>query len=288
MAASSSSSRPTYRDLISQDNPQFKRHDVSKPPRGKVFITRYTPSLFLQTTRDTVVIYSTFAKAKYGELAPCHLTDERGRFVSNIFQFSKVFKDVDKQEQKIGNDNFSCRWQHQAEHHLNPDTKLIRQAYWTWREKGMTNIHSVLYPNGFMKSENYIGFLIETIPSDDFVYCVNLQTREPYRMLDTISARKQILCPLYTRLCVKHPKFLELKNLIELGTNIIVVVDQDGPQQSWYSKIPLISPKFTRPEIIQIDCKETIQYFLNDPTHPFNHGYMIAALLHDMTGSWLE
>ena len=85
------------------------------------------------------------------------------------------------------------------------------------------------------------------------------------RELAYIDARKQIYVPMYAELAVKTEAFAELKAMVDAGQNVMIL-DIDGPPLSAY------------PNGVRVD-NNSIKDALHDTSHPFGHGYVVAALL---------
>lgn len=295
MAAFPERKKRTIMDVINTDKNEEK-HEMKRQERpvlpGKIYVARFSNQVEIPKRNDTDIIIIAYSPHNFGVLSQHILTDEDGRVVNNIRQFSKLFTYVDEQKQlltqSIRTESAPWRWQHEKETHIDPILKIPTEKYWAWRKKGMANPFSVSYPNGYNSSNFNSGFLVEAKPSDDDIFCVDMTTQPPipYRRISALEERKVLFCPLYTRLCTKHPKFIELMNHVNLGRNIIIA-DCDGPLFSWFANTPLCD-LFTIENCMLIDKKETIQFLLNDTRHPFGHGYAIAALLNDMTGSWFQ
>ena len=92
--------------------------------------------------------------------------------------------------------------------------------------------------------------------------------RFPNRELDYVDSRKQVYVPDYYNLIKDAPRFLALKNMVQSGgdaSKVVVVYDFDGP-------------KTTEGDVT---CErvtvEMLRERINDTTHPFGHGYVVAA-----------
>jgi len=84
--------------------------------------------------------------------------------------------------------------------------------------------------------------------------------------LSYITARKLVYAPEYYRMIKKEEYLIYLRTLVKLGESI-VVYDFDGPRDSDNDPICL---EVTR---------EMLKQKINDPVHPFGHGYIVAGLL---------
>ena len=92
--------------------------------------------------------------------------------------------------------------------------------------------------------------------------------RFPNRELDYVESRKTVYVPDYYNLIKNTPRFLELKEMVHSWgdpTRAIVVYDFDGPKTADGG----------------VTCErvtvEMLRERINDVTHPFGHGYVVAA-----------
>lgn len=211
----------------------------------------------------SVLIHSS-DKGYAGKLSPFHFCDEKGRKLENVWQFAKVYEEVEPQNQKMS------QWEWPRELHFAHDRVI--PEYWVWRNKGMTHTRAVRYPNGF-KGRTKCKFALW--PKDGLSEEQAGTDEANYDRLDYIESRKRIYCGEYIRLAPEHPTFLKLKDLRESGTNILIV-EVDGPTHSLthapYDRISKDQPCMLMDE-------EAIRLLVNDPIKPFGHGFVIAALL---------
>lgn len=85
------------------------------------------------------------------------------------------------------------------------------------------------------------------------------------RATSYIAARKQIYVPTYAEAVVKTEAFQALQALVAAGEKLLII-DLDGP------------PLTKHPNGIPVN-NSTIVEALNDTSHIFGHGYVVAALL---------
>jgi len=71
--------------------------------------------------------------SKYGSLGPYCLKNEQGQIMECIYQFSKVYKEVPKTEQKYSRWDNTVIWSWPAETHLINNT--LTKEYLNWRER---------------------------------------------------------------------------------------------------------------------------------------------------------
>jgi hypothetical protein len=205
-----------------------------------------------------------------GKLSPYNVKNEKGQILENIWQFSKWYPSVDKQEIHLSAryPNSRVIWNHPAETHAIKDEPT--DEYWAWREKGMNNPYAVRYPAGFQNRHNCICSLWE----DD---------NGEYDQLDYLTARKVIYCGEYIKAYKSIDDYHLLKKKLDNGENL-QIIEVDGPDPTCtyypYNKISVDNPGLKITE-------KRIKILLNDPRKPFGHGYVIAALLLDGE-KWLE
>ena len=98
--------------------------------------------------------------------------------------------------------------------------------------------------------------------------------------LNYIEARKKIYYPLYTRLVRKENQFKELKGRLDQGENLLIV-EVDGPHQEsldYYKDKYMVDDNFIEKKTLLAN-RDNLSIMLNDPKHPFGHGYCLAAAL---------
>ncbi len=209
------------------------------------------------------------ASTEYGSLSPYSLTDEKGRFLENIWQFAKLYDYVPSSTQTYSRYDKTVIWSHPEEKHINNDVPT--QEYWIWREKGMTNPYPVRYPVGYTHRSQCKCSLFDI--GDNF-----------YVELDYIEARKKIYLPEYEKAVVKEEKFTKLLKLLQQGKNLLII-EVDGPHQesvSYYKEKYGVSDNFINRDSV-LATEHNLEILLNDPKHPFGHGYCLAwALLHSL------
>jgi hypothetical protein len=235
----------------------------------------------------------------YGELSPYRLCDARGRTIENLWQFSKVYKSVRKSKQFKGFNKSETTWDWPTEEHYvgdatinNLDINKLNYNYWTWRRTGFNNRYAVRYPNTFAGRHEPIcavwpseGLYAEDKWALYHKLPTNNQRREDiqldfdglasslnFDLLDYVNARKRIYCGLYAELVKCHPKYLSLKRELDRGGKLIIS-EVDGPSYAnkWpYNLVENNSIPFTY---------EICSYLIKDTSHPFGHGYTVAALL---------
>lgn len=213
------------------------------------------------------IIIMTAGYGKYAALSPFNLTDDNDCFLENVWQFSKVYESVPRSVQRYSRYNPMIIWDHPAEVHLDEDGNLTNE-YLNWRKKGIYNPYPVRYPVGYQHRHKCICSL-----------------KTPYsKQLNYIEARKEIYLPLYLEAVVKEPLFKELKHMLAEGINILII-EVDGPHQEsldYYIKKYGVDDDFINLNSMAA-TKENLDIMLNDPKHPFGHGYCLAMALLDLS-----
>lgn len=211
------------------------------------------------------IIVMTSGYGKYAALSPYNLTDDEGCIMENIWQFSKVYETVPKSTQRYSRYDSKVIWSHPTEIHVDKDGNLTEE-YIAWREKGFHNPYPVRYPVGYNNRHKCICSL-KTIYSPQ---------------LDYIEARKEIYLPVYVELVKKEPLFDELKSMLDKGINLLIV-EVDGPHQEslpYYIKKYHVEDDFIENHTMLANSTN-LDIMLNDPKHPFGHGYCLAMALLD-------
>lgn len=195
----------------------------------------------------TSIIVMMKSHSKWGVIGPYLLKNDKDEIMENIWQFSKVYEKVPRSIQRYSRWDNTIIWDHPEETHFK-DNELTPE-YFNWREKGMKNKYPVRYHVGFNNRHTVL-----------FAY-------HEGKRLDYISARKEIYCPEYCKLVKQHKEFNDLKRLLDIGINLLII-EVDGPHTKDEHG------EFT----IEIN-ETTIKTALNDETHPFGHGYCLATAL---------
>ena len=202
----------------------------------------------------------------WGDLSPYYLTNENGHVFENIWQFSKVYKTVPQSTQRYSRFDQKVIWEHDKEVHVKNDS--VTKKYLKWRVKGMQNEYAVRYPVGFSNRHNCL-----------YAYGGGLVPDTSVKM-DYIESRKQIYLPEYCNLVRNEPRFKKLLKMLENGKNLLIV-EVDGPHQEsleYYKEKYNVDDSFIVNDTVLV-TKENINILLNDPKHPFGHGYCLGVAL---------
>lgn len=222
----------------------------------------------------TNVVVMMRSHSTYHSLSPYELKNDQGHIMENIWQFSKVYAKVPKTKQTYSRWNPTVIWDHPAETHFIPKEGgsagegQILPAYRAWRKKGVEAEHAIRYPVGYNGRHACLFSMAE---NDDGTWS------EP---LDYIQGRKRIYVPTYCDLASKESKYTELRNMLDRGKNILII-EIDGPHQEsldYYKTKYGVDDDFIQSDTM-LATEENLRIMLNDPKHPFGHGYCLAMSL---------
>jgi len=205
----------------------------------------------------------------YGIIGPYCLKDEEGRIMENLWQGSKVYKEVKEIKTPLSRwypDKII--WQHPKETHVDDVTKEPNELYWSWREKLQRNPEPVRYPVGYNERHKCLYAIL---------------SKSDQRHLSYIESRKEIYLPLYIKLVKNHKVFLDLKKRLENGENLLIV-EVDGPHEEtlhYYQSKYSVPDDFIEDETV-LATYSNLKILLDDSVHPFGHGYCLAAALLDI------
>lgn len=218
----------------------------------------------------TTVVVTTRSRSEYSDLSPFYLTNERGQIVENVWQFSKLYARVPHSKQTFSRWNKTVIWEYPEEDHVTvlngqmyPNTNYLR-----WRELGFNARSAIRYPVGYQHRHKVLcAYANKEDGSIDFQH-----------PLDYINSRKVIYMPIYCQAARKTDLFKKLKERLSMGENLLII-DVDGPHQESLGY-------YNRGDFIQDDSvlvnKENMDFLLNDPKHPFGHGYCLGMALCDI------
>lgn len=204
--------------------------------------------------------------SSYGVLGPYELKTADGIIFENYWQMQKVYEKIPASRQYYSRYDRTIIWDHPAETHYQND--VILPAYWEWRKKGFESKYPIRYPVGF----NHRHKCLFAVKEGD-----------PDSRLNYIEARKQIYVPKYMELVRHQDKFLELKNRLNNGENLLII-EVDGPHQEslgYYQEEYNVKDDFIVNDTI-LATELNISIMLNDEKHPFGHGYCLAMALLNM------
>lgn len=220
---------------------------------------------------------------QYGSLSPYSLKTKSGFIFENLWQFSKMYEQVEKSVQRYSAYDPKIIWDHPEEIHYKNGNPTLE--YWNWRKKGFSCQNAVRYPVGRFQRTKCIGAIWNFELGED-ENALEWKA-DKYKLIDYINARKLIYVPIYCKLVSEKPQFKELQKMLENGENLLIV-EVDGPHQEslqYYEKKYSVSKNWIEENTIEAS-KENLEILLNDSKHPFGHGYCLAMSLLDQKNNW--
>ncbi len=208
--------------------------------------------------------------SEYGSLSPYELKNDKGHNLENIWQFSKVYTKVPKTSCTYSRYDSRLIWDHPAEVHIT-ETGVITKELRKWRKKGFECKDAVRYPVGYSYRHQCLG-AIKTLGHGENI--------SDFELLDYIESRKKIYLPLFLKMVKNKPQFLQLKNRVKSGENLLII-EVDGPHQEtleYYKEKYSVNDNFIENNTILV-TKENMNVLLNDDKHPFGHGYCLAIAI---------
>lgn len=200
----------------------------------------------------------------YGSLGPYVLKSPEGVIMENEYQFSKFYRYVPNVSQVESRFSKKIIWSHPKEIHEDSEG-APNEKYWAWREKGMKCPYPVRWPVGKAISKK----CLYSIPSHDHA-----------KRLSYIEARKEIYLKRYLELVVLEKQFKALRRRLEQGENLLII-EVDGPHQEsldYYMSTYGVQSNFIVGSTVRAN-KKNLRILINDPRHPFGHGYCLAIAL---------
>lgn len=231
----------------------------------------------------TIFVMTDKFPGSYNCLSPFAIKDEHGRIMENIWQFSRIFPLAFKHVKPRGFKDKSLAISTEDKiTHMNQGVPTMN--YFKWRRAGTNYPTHIRYSNGLHDKHTAICAYREIQPvlvsdSDDETKS-KIDITHP---LDYVESRKQIYVPLYIQIVKTQPKFIELKKLLDKGTNLLIV-EVDGPHQEslgYYKQKYQVGDDFITSHSMLIN-QANINIMLNDPIHNFGHGYCLAMALLDL------
>jgi len=227
--------------------------------RRKYFGAKYTDPSF----PNFIPIFCLTKSSDYGELSPYCLKTEDGAILENDYQFSKVYNHIPYSKQKYSRYDTTVIWEHKAETHIDP-LGNPNSNYWLWREKGRANPYPVRYPVGFNHRSECLYSLLDIGDNT-------------YLEMDYIESRKMLYLPEYVKAVRQEPLFHSLVRKLEEGKNLLII-EVDGPHEeslNYYKEKYNVSDDFIQRDTM-LATENNLNIMLNDPKHPFGHGYCLA------------
>ena len=203
---------------------------------------------------------------KYSDFSTDILKDKNGNFLTNVWEFSKLFPRVAEQ----GKDQ--VWWTHPEEVHVKDG--VIDSKYWAWRTKGMTFKHPIRYVNGQSNRNKFIHLLRACETEFEAKQAKKLITYKGtnYESLNHIEARTKLFFPMYSEAVKKQKVFTDLKVKTDKGTKI-AIYDVDGFLETKKNGVKCINK-----DTVEI-TKENVVELLGSDHHTFGAGICLAVLL---------
>jgi len=229
--------------------------------KGQIRVGRIKWQMFKKTTYPsypnfTFISVVSKSKGEFKDLSPFFLKNENGVIFENYWQFSKVYPQVPEMKDKL--------WKWPMEIHM--ENGEPNQLHWKWMQAGYAYGSPVRYPVG-RKNKGTVA------------YSVKIEGNS-YKKLDYVQSRKEIYLPEYVRLVKKSYLFRQLVERYEAGENLLIG-DVDGPHQEslgYYQQKYGVGSDFIINDSMLADRKN-MDIMLNDPKHPFGHGYCLAGAI---------
>ena len=197
--------------------------------------------------------------------------------MENIYQSKKVYEKIPKSTQIYSQWDKTIIWDY-PEVNCVFDNSLTDE-YFTWRNKLENNKFPVRYPATFNHRHKCIGMYLEG----------KCDPKDKSTFLDYITGRKECYIPTYCELVKKTNKFKLLQSQLHKEINLLIV-EVDGPHEEsleYYKKKYGVDDDFIVYNTMLM-TKENNKIMLNDPKHPYGHGYALALALFETDKLWIE
>ena len=210
-------------------------------------------------------VYSLTKSTPYGDLSPYCLKSSTGIILENLWQFSKIYQQVPESTQTYSRYDSTVIWNHPSETHVTKDSSgkiCITDEYYQWRQKGFDCKYAVRYPVGYHHRHKCLGVIHQG---------------NKYNYIDS---RKVLYLPAYLDAVKCTSNFKKLQTWIKDGKKLLIT-EVDGPHQeslNYYQQQYGVGSDFIQNHTT-VATKENLDIMLNDPKHPFGHGYCLAWAL---------
>ena len=210
------------------------------------------------------------SKQGVGALSPFNLL-WNGNIIENVWQGSKVYKKVSAQHQ-VNQWNGIVKWDYPAEQHIDSNN-VITPAYFKWRNKLFTNLYPIRYPNGYNGRHEAVCSLLKTSES-------NITSAPTFECLTYIQARKRIYCQMYKDVLPTNATFIRLQNRLKRGEHLQINEVDGPPYDPNITELSDINTDLAISGSASINITEqNVKNLLNNRSHSFGHGYVIATML---------
>jgi hypothetical protein len=209
-------------------------------------------------------IISLTKSTKFGSISPYELKTDEGIILENAYQFCKIYEEVPFSRQVYSRFDQRVIWEHPTERHVRPlSTKPgfgeLTPDFFAWQMKGFSCPYPVRYPVGYGHRQECLGSYYGG------------------KILSYIESRHEIYLPLMTSALAKAPQFHELVARHKKGENLLII-EIDGPHEEsleYYKKNYGVADDWIINNTIEASISN-LNIMINDPLHPFGHGYCIA------------
>ena len=237
-----------------------------------------------------IMIKEDHQHGEFGDLGPYVLRDSKGHLMENKYQFSKFYPTLlpvkvpfsQRSRDRIvfefeGGD--CCDTPHIKAEDLSEDRSLWpkpNQTWHQWHQKGISAPDAIRYPVGhqaYRKSKALFAFPYKNNGNTD--------VSQP---LTYVEGRKKIYVPLYVECVRDHPVFLQLKQRLQQGENLLII-EIDGPignDMPYYKEKYGVNSDFIVDDTIEVTV-EKMRLLINDTKNRFGHGFACGMELLEIT-----
>lgn len=183
----------------------------------------------------------------------------------NYYQFSKVYENVNffGRDWKYSTQESPIQIVKEKEKEKETERMVLTESFYKWQSEGWNWPLPIRYPVGFERRHSVLA----SVDSEG-------------NFLDYISARKKIYLQPYARAVKQTADFKKLKKLHQKGQKIMIL-DVDGPVEDsldYYVEKYNVTKDFISNQSVEVN-RQNLEILLNDPKHPFGHGYCLAISL---------
>lgn len=225
----------------------------------------------------------------YGAISPYALKDDRGRIMENRWHSQKIHRKVRGVCVKYSQWDKRTIWQRSKEVHIihrdlvkdlsthipiRGTDEYITPQYLKWREDLSNAQDAIRYPVGFEERKTCVGVL-----TDEELERFLSGEIPDVELVGYVESRKQVYIPLYRDLVLLHSLFEKLVKIAKKWC--VLIVEVDGPHQEtlpYYIEQYGVDSDFIDGNTT-LATRENLDILLEDTTHPYGHGYVLADVL---------
>jgi len=153
--------------------------------------------------------------------------------------------------------------------HVDKDTNEPNGVWRRWRDTGFQLLNKTKGVSKGVRTPKEVSGLKKMVREGNLKSWAPIYAVHNGKKLSYIEARKEVYVPIYRELIEKLAVLKAIRHLVDSGQNVMIL-DLDGPPLSeWPNGMPV--------------TKESLKTMLNDPKHPFGHGYVVSMALCDIT-----